>query len=86
MGIVAKACWGLTLSLGWSVRAEIGLFARGTGDRGSCVNLRGRNGRHCRLERLIERAVPVLASLSAGLRASTITVWSRQYAMLGLSI
>jgi len=45
MGIVAKACWRLTLSLGWSVRAESGLFARGTGDRGlccSCVNLRGK--------------------------------------------
>ena len=37
MGIVAKVCWGLTLSLGWSVRAEIGLFARGTGDRGRCA-------------------------------------------------
>jgi hypothetical protein len=37
MGKVAKACWGLTLSLGWSVRAEIGLFARGTGDRGRCA-------------------------------------------------
>jgi len=51
-----------------------------------CANLRGRNGRHSRLKRLIGRAVPVQASLSAGLRASTITVWSRQYAMLGLSI
>ena len=37
MGIVAKACWRLTLSLGWSVRAESGLFARGTGDRGLCA-------------------------------------------------
>src|ERR1700757_3533714 len=37
MGKVAKACWGLTLSLGWSVRAEIGWFARGTGDRGRCA-------------------------------------------------
>ena len=33
MGIVAKACLRLTLSLGWSVRAESGLFGRGTGDR-----------------------------------------------------
>ena len=37
MGIVAKACWGLALSLGWSVRAESGLFGRGTGDRGRCA-------------------------------------------------
>src|SRR5262249_15593774 len=49
-------------------------------DRGSrlvrrgCVNLRGMDRRHCGLERLIGRAVPVLASLSAGLRPSTITV------------
>ena len=42
--------------------------------RRSCVNLRGRNGRHSRLERLIGSAVPVYASLSAGLRPSTITV------------
>src|SRR6516225_1760607 len=42
--------------------------------RRSCVNLQGRNGRHCRLERLIGRAVPVLASLCTGLRPSTITV------------
>jgi hypothetical protein len=37
MGIVAEACWRLTLSLGWSGRAESGLFARGIGDRGSCA-------------------------------------------------
>jgi hypothetical protein len=61
MGIVAKACLRLTLSLGCGVRAESRLFARGTGDRGSCVNLRGRNGRHSRLERLIGRAVRVQA-------------------------
>lgn len=34
MGIVAKACWRLALSLGCGVRAESRLFARGTGDRG----------------------------------------------------
>src|SRR5262249_55946247 len=33
MGIVAKACVRLTLSLGCGVRAESRLFARGTGDR-----------------------------------------------------
>src|SRR6516162_849033 len=36
MGIVAKVCLRLTLSLGCGVRAESRLFARGTGDRGLC--------------------------------------------------
>jgi hypothetical protein len=36
MGIVAKVCLRLTLSLGCGVRAESGLFARGTGDRALC--------------------------------------------------
>src|SRR6266536_5821232 len=31
MGIVAEACWCSTLGLGWGVRAEGGLFARGAG-------------------------------------------------------
>ena len=37
MGIVAKACWCSTLGLGWGVRAEGGLFARGADDRGLCA-------------------------------------------------
>ena len=37
MGIVAKVCLRLTLSLGCGVRAESGLFARGIGDRGPCA-------------------------------------------------
>ena len=78
MGIVAKACWRLTLSLGCGVRAESGLFARGTGDRGLCAAVASISGagtgRHSRLERLIGNAVPVQASLSAGLRPSTIEV------------
>jgi len=63
MGIVAEACLRLTLSLGCGVRAENRLFARGTGDRGLCGAVAS-----------IGRAVPVQASLSVGLRPSTITV------------
>ena len=78
MGIVAKAFRRLTLSLGCGVRAEGSLFARGTGDRGLCgavASISGAGtGRHSRSERLIGNAVPVQASLSAGLRPSTITV------------
>src|SRR6516165_1268403 len=36
MGIVAKVCLRLTLSLGCGVRAESRLFACGTGGRGLC--------------------------------------------------
>jgi SAM-dependent methyltransferase len=39
-----------------------------------CVNRRGENKRHCRLERLIGSAVLVQALLSAALGPSTITV------------
>src|SRR6516162_7240920 len=39
--------------------------------RRSCVNLRGRNGRHSTLERLIGLAVPVQSSLSAGFEQPT---------------
>jgi hypothetical protein len=37
MGIVAEVRWRLMLELGWRVRAEGSLFARGAGDRGLCV-------------------------------------------------
>ena len=78
MGIVAKACWRLTLGLGWR-RASGRRFvcARGRRSRAvrrDCVNLQGWNGRHSRWERLIGSAVPVRALLSAALGPSTITV------------
>ena len=56
MGIVAKACWRLTLSLGWSVRAEAACLRAGPVIEGCAPQLRqsrGRKGRHSRLERLI---------------------------------
>jgi hypothetical protein len=78
MGIVAKSRLQSLLGLGGRVRAEGGLFCMG-GWRSSamcsdCVNLRGENKRHCRLERLIGSAVLVQALLSAALGPSTITV------------
>src|SRR4030095_1994789 len=42
--------------------------------RSDCVNLRGENKRHCRLEGLIGSAVLVQVLLSAALGPSTITV------------
>jgi hypothetical protein len=47
---------------------------RSSAMRSDCVNLRGENKRHCRLERLIGSAVSVQALLSAALGPSTITV------------
>jgi hypothetical protein len=63
MGIVAKSRLQSMLGLGARMRAEGGLFAWAVGDRAlcaaNCVNLRGENKRHCRLEGLIGSAVSV---------------------------
>jgi hypothetical protein len=75
MEMVAQACWRLTLSLGWSVRAEGGLFARGTGDRGLC-------GKHCACSRQLRCPIQV-QSFSARNIGSQLALRRVEYATSG---
>src|SRR5215208_1909381 len=84
MGIVAKACsrrrWAGVGAREWKALC---LRTRPTveGYAQRLHHLRGGNGRHSRLERLIGSAVPMRALLSAALGASTITVGVRGHVM-----